>query len=143
MGLTTTVTSTGQKVIGEHLKRVDRLPRELRPVTEARNKKILKARQRYPAKLPNQRYRRTNRLRNAQTVKPVQSTPFEVSAITFSTGAKGKSGLYDFYVLGDTTTNPKQASIHVGRWKPISRIAETQGKSYLRDVRKVVKKVVK
>lgn len=68
----------------------------------------------YPPELPGQKYKRTGRLNRAWAA----SIRGEYDTIHITNDARGKSGFYAGYVVGNpiSSIGNAQASIHRGRW---------------------------
>lgn len=82
---------------------------------------VIKTMQKYPKKLPNQKYVRTFTLKNAWK-KTKSGTTRKGFVISNNATLKGRK--YARYVVGDAKGNWQNQKVHAGRWKLFKDVLE-------------------
>jgi hypothetical protein len=114
------------------LDRLDRIQDVLEPPAE-RNAALMEEDARdYPPELPNQRYRRTFRLRGGWSHR-VQRLPNGVQALTTNRGV-----LYNIWVQNEG----QQAAIHRGRWQTDQQILDNRTPGILQNFDEAVQEAI-
>ena len=80
--------------------------------------KVIKTMQKYPAKRPGQKYKRTYKLRDNWKVEKDGKKKWKIS-----NRARFKGKEYPHYVVGDALGN-RQAWMHKGRWKVFREVLD-------------------
>jgi hypothetical protein len=98
---------------------------------------IIAVMQKYPRKLPNQRYVRTGELGRKTTKKKVTNMGY---AVQVDPVYKGKH--YGKYVVGNAY-GEEQAGIHAGRWKLFYEVVMKEGDKLVKNIDRAIKGAIK
>lgn len=120
--LKSSVTTATRNKLGRYVKGVNTAIEKLmlESLDEASDG-VIKTMQRYPKKLPNQKYVRTFVLKNSWK-KTKSGTTRKGFVITNNAARKGKK--YARYVVGDAKGNWQNQKYHKGRWKLFKDVLE-------------------
>ena len=137
------IKSNARDKLGKLVKSVSaKVEKETKALLKETSEEIVRIMKKYPPKRPNQKYVRTNTLKNSWKIV---SKPKKLSArtsnlsIQIKSDARQKGRSYTKYVVGDEKGNWQNQKYHAGRWKLFVVVVAAQMKKLRKKVTEKIK----